>query len=240
MKKVFNLSVILAVLIAAFSFTSCSDDDDDAAQITITFNQNGKFASGDDVTGKIVSAEEDLTKVVILLNGNAVKTITKFNSLPILKGDNGVYTMVIDGLVDGSYTLRAESKTGESSAAFTVGSAVNYTSFTAVVGGSEATTAGSFLSIQDGKVYKTADVNAGKGENVEIVFDGIEFKSATLSTNSNVSGNGQWAQIQLLGDNHWGYMTSTGFQGDITITSTTGSGNATVANITVNKGASAE
>ena len=120
MKKVFNLSVILAVLMAAFTFTSCGDDDDDAAQITINFNSNGVFLCGDDVTGNIQSYEEELTKVTILENRSAIKTYTSFKSLPIM-GQSGLYSIIIFGLSYGSYTMRAESKTVDTSANFTIG-----------------------------------------------------------------------------------------------------------------------
>lgn len=128
MKKVFNLSIILAVLAAAFTFSSCGKDKEDSAQITITFNQSGTFGEGDAVTGTISSPDEDLTKVVILKDGNAVKTITSFKELPIMKGTDGKYTIFIDGLTPGDYNLRAESKTGESSKGFSIsGSSTNPT-----------------------------------------------------------------------------------------------------------------
>jgi len=126
MKKVFNLSVILAVLVAAFTFSSCGKDKEDAAVITVKFDQGGTFGSGDNVTGTITSADEDLTKVTLFNeDGSARLNWTSFNALPILKGKDGAYTIVIPSLPDGKYSLQAFSKTGDSGKKdFTVGNSV--------------------------------------------------------------------------------------------------------------------
>jgi uncharacterized protein (TIGR02145 family) len=100
--------------------------DETPATITIQLDKDGSFESGEYVMGKIISAEEDLTKVVVLKDGVVVKTITSFKEMPILKGNDGEYIVVIPGLADGSYTLRAESKTGENSASFTIAVSIDW------------------------------------------------------------------------------------------------------------------
>jgi hypothetical protein len=131
MKKVFNLSVVLAVLFAAFTFTSCDNDDDDAASITIALNQSGIFTSGDLIAGTITSPDEDLTKVTIMKEGSAVKTYTSFNSLPIQKGNNGVYAISIsDVTATGEYKMIAESKTGREERSFTIQPNIDWASGT--------------------------------------------------------------------------------------------------------------
>ena len=132
MKKVFNLSIILAVLTAALTFSSCGGDED-AAEITITFNSNGQFASGDVVLATITSLDEKLTSIELWSGGSKLKNLT------IPAEANGVYVLNIPGLDDGSYTLKVTSKTGAEQKDFRVGTplpptAPIVTSFTANAG----------------------------------------------------------------------------------------------------------
>ena len=92
---------------------------------------------------------------------------------------------------------------------------VKDTTFTVNMGGS-GSTAGSFLSVKDGKVYKKSDV-AAHGDNVEIVFTGYTFVSADKSENSIVNSNNQSATISQTSPLTFSYETSTGYKGSLTL-----------------------
>ena len=113
MKKVFNLTVMLAALMTAVMFSSCGSDED-AATITIDFNQGGKFVTGETVTATITSKEEKLTSIELW------KGTSKDKNLTIPDAKDGVYTLNITGLADGSYTLKVASKTGATEGSFTI------------------------------------------------------------------------------------------------------------------------
>ena len=176
---------------------------------------NGVFLSGDDVTGNIQSYEEELTKVTILENGSAIKTYTSFKSLPIM-GQSGLYSIIISGLSDGSYTMRAESKTGETSANFTIGA--EYESFELSIGGGEST-AGSYISIKDKKVYTTAEAKNNAAA-IEMIFDGTTIKSASESINTSFTPIAS-ATVSQNG-NVFTFSTSTNYEGTITVNGTLG------------------
>ena len=55
------------------------------------------------------------------------------------------------------------------------------------------------------------------GKDVEIVFDGTTFVSASLSSINELGTNGCSATIMNLGNNVFGYSTSTGYKGTITV-----------------------
>lgn len=97
MKKVFNLSVILAVLMAAFSFTSCSDDDDDAK---IEFS---KSADGKSVT---ITAEAGIQKIEIepVSAAGSVKDVTGS-----AKGET-TYKFSLENYEDGKYKITVTDK----------------------------------------------------------------------------------------------------------------------------------
>lgn len=67
--------------------------------------------------------------------------------------------------------------------------------FTATVGGSSSSE-GSFISVQEGKVYKTSDLT--DDNKVEIVFDGDKFFSASESKNDKVANNGCAAAVTTV------------------------------------------
>ena len=90
------------------------------------------------------------------------------------------------------------------------------TTFTVNMGGANST-AGSFLSVKDCKVYNKSDV-AKHSDNVEIVFNGFGFKSAAESDNSIVNLNGQSAKISQTSPLTYSYETSTGYKGSLTLT----------------------
>ena len=180
MKKVFNLSVILAVLTAAFAFTSCNSDDD---EVSINLDKT-TFNVGDPVTGVITStANLDNVKILIIdgLNEDTYLTITDFKATsPIVKSGEE-YTFRITGLSAGTYKMRATDKNGiESTRGFTVTSSnptivYDLNSF-------EAKEGDSYLYQYDNGAktgeFTIAEVSAS-GDGFKVVFsDGIE---ATLS-----------------------------------------------------------
>lgn len=114
MKKVFNLSVILAVLAATFSFTSCSEDSEDAAAVNIKVETT--------TTGAIVtiSSDEDLTAVELWQNGSKKSNIDVKSGSNKGKATSNVYTLT--ELENGAkYSIKAETATGASEKEFTVG-----------------------------------------------------------------------------------------------------------------------
>jgi len=109
MKKVLNLSVILAVLVAAFSFTSCGGDEEkDAPVISVGLNTNG------DLTGTIKS-DSDLKSVTLERNGNTVTgfPVTSFGVGSMIVGKDGSYNVTIPAALVatvGNYALIATDK----------------------------------------------------------------------------------------------------------------------------------
>jgi uncharacterized protein (TIGR02145 family) len=85
---------------------------------SIKFDKKGRFSSGDTVTGNIISSEEELTEVVVLKDEVVIATITRFDTLPVLKGESGVYRISLPDLATGSYGLTAKSATSEYSVKF--------------------------------------------------------------------------------------------------------------------------
>jgi hypothetical protein len=120
MKKVFNLSIILAVL-AAFTLTSCNPEEEDAATVTITLDKT-TLSEGEALTGKIIS-DNNLKEVTILKDGSTLADYptTDFGTGKPISGKDGSYIIRIDGLLAGSYTIRATDKNGkEANKSFTV------------------------------------------------------------------------------------------------------------------------
>ncbi|HOU67464.1 MAG TPA: hypothetical protein PKW49_02630 [Paludibacteraceae bacterium] len=122
MKKVFNLSVILAVLMAAFSFTSCSDDEDNAT-VEITLDNNGAFNAGSAVTGSI-NAEAEIESITLFSVNGGAETSMAQQSAEMTKAAKGetAYSFRIEGLAIGTYKLTATDGDGNiSSKTFTLG-----------------------------------------------------------------------------------------------------------------------
>lgn len=94
----------------------------------------------------------------------------------------------------------------------------NHETFQVTVGGSKAE-AGSFISVADRKVYNTAQVKElGENCNVEIIFDGSKFASASESKNDAVIACGQGAIIkQVEKGKKWSFTTSEGARGYIEV-----------------------
>lgn len=204
MKKVFNLSVILAVLASALTFTSCGDDDDDAPQILINVQTVASTAVID------ITCDEDLTSVALWKGGSKVKDLDLKDGLE--KENKTVFTLV--DLEDGDYKVRVACEgNGEAEEKFTIGEGgAAAESFQLTVGGSNSSE-GSYISISNKAVYKTTEANANAAA-IEIIFDGETFKSATESTNTAFEAK---ASATVSGDaaNGWSFETSTGYKGTI-------------------------
>lgn len=204
MKKVFNLSVILAVLASALTFTSCGDDDDDAPEILIDVQTVASTAVIN------ITCDEDLTSVALWKGGSKLKDLDLKDGLE--KENKTVFTVV--DLKDGDYKVRVACEgNGEAEEKFTIGEGgAAAESFQLTVGGSNSSE-GSYISISNKAVYKTTEANANAAA-IEIIFDGETFKSAAESTNSAFEAK---ASATVSGDaaNGWSFETSTGYKGTI-------------------------
>lgn len=205
MKKVFNLSVILAVLASALTFTSCSEDDD-SATITITGTENaGEY---------VISAEAEIDEIAIYKESGDNESKMTAESETLTKAAKGQTTFLVNFSLfgEGTYKMSVKDKEGreEIKKNIQVGSAAE--SFQLTVGGSNSSE-GSYISISNKAVYKTTEANANAAA-IEIVFDGTTFKSATESTNTAFEAK---ASATVSGDaaNGWSFETSTGYKGTI-------------------------
>ena len=123
MKKVLNLSVILAVLATAFMFGSCSDEEGDAPQFSdMMIGETG-------ISGKI-TCDNDLKTATLEKNGTTVPgygfPISKFDVGQPISGKDGSYNIMIGGLTDGDYILIVtDSKDKKASYPFTIGGGEN-------------------------------------------------------------------------------------------------------------------
>lgn len=113
MKKVFNLSVILAVLASALTFTSCSDDDDDAPEVLINVQTVASTAVIN------ITCDEDLTSVALWKGGSKLKDLNLKDGVE--KGENKTVFTLVD-LEDGDYKVRVACEgNGEAEEKFTIG-----------------------------------------------------------------------------------------------------------------------
>jgi len=106
MKKVFNLSVILAVLMAVFSFTSCGNEEE-AASVSVKFSNSGTVELGDPIVATI-TADEKIESIELWKNNSRLKS---YSQMPTLT--NGVATFTIpaaDINAVGTYELRITTK----------------------------------------------------------------------------------------------------------------------------------
>ena len=171
MKKVFNLSVILAVLMAAFTFSSCSKDEE--WNIDINLDNNSKFNEGSVVTGAITS-DNKIETIKIEVKEGAIwqpyETIQKgnFSGWGITEND-GTYSLRIPGISAGDYTIQAIDKNGNESrkAQFTVigtggsgvtGDQINISS--TILLGASGSSYGSFFASSTGTRYSQGQANA--------------------------------------------------------------------------------
>ena len=160
MKKVLNLSVIMAVLAAAFVFGSCTTTED-AAEISITFSGgaplNGKtnYEVGVPVIAKITCVEE-ITSIDLYKDEARVKAIT-FGK-PTKEGDNNVYLVSVDATEVGSYYIQVKSKTGDNKGFFTIGAQAQQDPWE---------NAANKISVEAGKKYQCKQ--GDKVYNIEII-----------------------------------------------------------------------
>lgn len=73
---------------------------------------------------------------------------------------------------------------------------VKYTNVFSVKVGGTSSSEGSFISVQEGKVYKSSELT--DDNKVEIIFDGDKFSSASESKNDKVNQNGCGALIKTI------------------------------------------
>lgn len=121
MKKVFNLSVILAVLASALTFTSC-DDDDDEATITITGTENaGEY---------VISAEAEIDEIAIYKESGDNESKMTSESEALTKAAKGQTTFLVNFSLfgEGTYKMSVKDKDGreEIKKNITVGGAATY------------------------------------------------------------------------------------------------------------------
>ncbi|MEE1542177.1 MAG: hypothetical protein UF067_06880 [Paludibacteraceae bacterium] len=103
MKKVFNLSVILAVLASALTFTSCGDDDDDA---TIDFIK----AEGQNAW--TINAEAGIESIELYaVNGDESEYLKEISE-GITKEAKGKTTYLLKDLEAGTYKVNVTDKDG--------------------------------------------------------------------------------------------------------------------------------
>jgi hypothetical protein len=111
--------------------------------------------------------------------------------------------------------------------------------FEVTMGGSTATSAGSYLSVEDEKVYKTSDIKSDDNT-INIVFDGKKFISPAVSSNSYVSGNGILTNFTTVTEGKvYSYKDYYGYHGTITVKSGTMGTNDAVITIIVTRIANA-
>lgn len=201
MKTFAKLFAVLAFL--AVGFTSCGGDEVEDLVISkesVTLNAN---------QSETIAIESGNGSYKAVSTNDAVATAT-------IKDD----VITVTAHADGNAVITISDKEDKSVLInVTVGTpAPTYEKFTVTLGGSEATTAGSFLSVKDKKAYKSTEITS-TSNNVEIIFTGTEFKSAKDSKNANVNGNGHSATLTVVSATVYGFVTSTGFTGTLTITS---------------------
>lgn len=111
MKKVFNLSVILAVLMAAFSFTSCTDDDDDA-NISIKVSST---AAGD--AAYVTVTADDIESIMVGQNGS----LKEISSDDLKLAKNGKEFKISNLTKGQKYTIQVRTKDAQKSVDFVAG-----------------------------------------------------------------------------------------------------------------------
>lgn len=103
MKKVFNLSVILAVLASALTFTSCDDDDDEAGI---------EFMKAEGVDSWTITAEAGIESIELYaVNGDESEYLKEISE-EITKKAEGNTTYVLKDLEAGKYKVNVTDKDG--------------------------------------------------------------------------------------------------------------------------------
>ena len=176
--KNLKMFFMATVLVAGAMFTSCTPEA--VTTVTITLDKTSVDA-GTAITGKI-AAEGTLTSVTLLKDSGTVTNTVKgwpkttFTTAdPVTLGAAGSYTVRIESLTAGSYTLKATDKNGvESSQKFTVVDTTPVltalTSATTILctlaDGSNNTTCAS----ADGSVYAPKSATAAQQATIDFVY----------------------------------------------------------------------
>lgn len=190
MKKVFNLSVILAVLASALTFTSC-DDDDDEATITITGTENaGEY---------VISAEAEIDEIAIYKESGDNESKMTSESEALTKAAKGQTTFLVNFSLfgEGTYKMSVKDKEGreEIKKNITVGSAAELNWVDEIE-----------VSTGDVVFYKNAD---GQGEikvvmaneaSITVQIDGGEAVTISDAGESYILPDGSTSGINALKD----------------------------------------
>jgi len=147
MKKVFNLTVILAALMTAFVFSSCSKEDGEAPVITAS-------VLGDGLVGTITS-DSDLKTATLEKSGTTVAgwPLNDFGAGKAISGSKSTgYNIVITGLSNGDYSLVVTDKDDrKATKTFTIGT---------VVAGPDWSTGTNVITANGDYYYKQGDTES--------------------------------------------------------------------------------
>lgn len=198
MKKVFNLSVILAVLASALTFTSCSDDDDEAT-ITITGTENaGEY---------VISAEAEIDEIAIYKESGDNESKMTSESEALTKAAKGQTTFLVNFSLfgEGTYKMSVKDKDGreEIKKNITVGSVaeLNWVDEIEVSTGDEvfyknADGQGSIYVVMANEASITVQINEGKA--VTISDAGDSYILPDGSTSGIGALKDKWETAQIL------------------------------------------
>ncbi|HLP03909.1 MAG TPA: hypothetical protein VK152_00635, partial [Paludibacter sp.] len=214
MKKL-NL-FLSATLVAMVSFFSaCSNDDPTAVSITLDATS---VNSGAAITGKI-TALGGLESVTLLKDGQTVTgwPVKDFSSKSQIVGSAiAGYTVRIEGLADGSYTLRAvDKKAVEDNETFTVGTALTKLAsatkiYCTLADGSTQSTCAS----ADGTTYAAKDATAAEQAKVDFVYFNASGTSLGIYSPSSVPSalNTTFANWTTKNTTHFAKTTTISFE----------------------------
>ncbi len=172
--KILNWFLMATVVAFASFFTSCTTDELTSVNISL---ESATISSGASVNGQITALDKLETVTLLNASGSTVAgwPVTSFKALPILKSEtDGLYTILITGLADGDYTLRATDKSAvESNVTFTVGAvgtlktlANATTIFCTLADGSNNSTCAS----ADGTTYAAGSASATQQADIDFVY----------------------------------------------------------------------
>lgn len=196
MKKVFNLSVILAVLASALTFTSCGDDDDEAT-ITITGTENaGEY---------VISAEAEIDEIAIYKESGDNESKMTSESEALTKAAKGQTTFLVDFSLfgEGTYKMSVKDKDGreEIKKNITVGSVaeLNWVDEIEVSTGDEvfyknADGQGSIYVVMANEASITVQIGEGKAVTISDAGDSYILPDGTTSGFSALN----WETSQIL------------------------------------------
>ena len=170
MKRVNWFLMVTMISFVAF-FASCTTEELTTVEVNL---ESTTIAKGASVTGTI-TALGGLDKVTLLdEKGSTVSNwpVSSFSDLPILKSNvDGVYTILIPGLADGSYTLRAtDKKAVEANKTFTVGTLKTLANVTTIYCTLSDGSNNSTCASADGTTYAAKDATAAQQADIDFVY----------------------------------------------------------------------